>query len=174
MDSNTLIQISPTYLRLRLSPGETESGTFVISNAGPETLSYKIYSMPYVPEGKNSETLLADWISIYSGAELLSESSNYSLESATEQTLSYIITVPTDASNDQSACIFVETNQENSTQSPIRTVARTGLILYAEISELSVQSRSGFNLPSIHILSCSVITLAILIIISILHHRSRA
>lgn len=145
---NVHLQVSPTKQTVKLTPGETYTGTFKVQNVGLKKFKYKVYATPYSVTSdnydltytqKNNYTQIAEWITF--------DKKQGTLESETDIDITYTIKVPKDVpAGGQYAALMAETDDSNgSNNSVVKTTSRVGTVIYGHVAG---QTRKSANVIS--------------------------
>ena len=143
----TRMQISPVSNRISISPNQEIIDKFTIANTGSSDFKYKVYAAPYSVTNENygqnfstqnDYTKITSWISFRVPGGEWSNEPTFSIGKGEKQTIEYRINAPQDIpAGGQYATLFAESadgNNENGSNSGIKTSSRVGLILYAGVS----------------------------------------
>jgi hypothetical protein len=132
-----VLQISPTMRRISLEPGEKKSDEMTVENAGNVDFSFRVYAAPYTVVGDEYEpdfatdthfTQISRWVTF--------DKTEFTLKPGEKQVVNFHINVPKDVpAGGQYASIFAETiNDDAAKSNGIKTTARIGMIIYANVS----------------------------------------
>lgn len=131
-----VMRVDPAEQEISLQPGTIFSGQFSLQNAGRQSFTATLSTLPYQVLGEdyqpdfstaNSYTEITNWIT-FAETEL-------TLAPGTTKTVKYTVTVPTDVpAGGQYAAILVETSDANSDPDAIRTVGQIAVLVYADIA----------------------------------------
>lgn len=131
------IEISPASLKLNLDPGESYQGKFTVTNRGATEYVFKIYASPYQVSGENyaptfegaesaPRAQIARWITF--------EQDSYNLQVNESVEVKFTITIPSDAvGGGQYAAIFASADPDAQSDSPVNSIGRVGMLLYANV-----------------------------------------
>lgn len=136
------LNVTPVSFNYELNPGDSQSGSFMVSNKGDKTVYYEAKATPYYATEENGDgmkvfydqksayTEIADWVNFETPAGQIEPGNNAEIK--------FTINVPEDAhGGGQYAALIVSNSSENPREAggiSISEIANIGPVVYAKIN----------------------------------------